>query len=217
MSSWFSTGEEAERQVDSDAQERSRRQSNQVRRYWLPPGAENLITFVDGFKHPSGYPLPFVYLEHQLYLGGHWRNWFTCPSRMVDEDGDKVICPICEGGDSPYLAGAYTVIDHNEWTDKSGVNHKDELRLYIVKGKVLRALKKKAAKKKGLRGWLVEVSRGDQYSPNTGDSFDFEKRTTMSDDIQPFDYREVLKPSSVGELRKVIGGVSIEDEDEIPF
>ncbi len=215
-SDWFLTGNEAEERITEESKKQQGR-GKFVRRYWLPVGVENSITFVDGPSHPAGYKLPFVCLEHQLYLSGHWRNWLTCLSRMTDEQGNKVICPICESGAAPYLAGAYTVIDHNEWTDKQGVNHKDELRLFIVKGKVLKILKRAAAKRNGLRGWKVDVSRADNFSPSTGDTFDFTERVELPKDIQPFDYREVLKPKSESELRRIVGVVYEEDEDTMRY
>ena len=98
MADWYSTGSAAEKRVDDELHRQKvlseERAKNYVNRLWLPAGGETEVTFVDEEKHPGGYPLPFVFQEHQLKLNGNWRNWFTCIGKG---------CPLCESGDKPYL------------------------------------------------------------------------------------------------------------------
>lgn len=224
--SWYQTGEEAEQFHD---EEEERRQANydQVFRFWMPPprvvggkmqDSVSHITFVDPNKHPvHGFQIPFVYMEHNLFLNQSWKNWFTCPKREARGGEPAVSCPLCKSGDKPYLAAAYTIIDHSEWTGKDGREHKDELKLYIVKSKVLKVLRRAAAKKGGLRGWRTEVMRTSDKSPNTGDQFDFENKVELPEDIQPFDYLELLAPKTTAELEEVIGDINVEGEEAIRF
>lgn len=224
--SWYSTGEDAEKFADKKAEEQA---AEKVWRFWMKPGDSQYITFIDEDVHPSGFKLPFVFMEHQLHLNGSWRNWFTCIQGMpvLDEEGNPVtdeegrqvkqVCPLCKGGDKPALVAAYSVIDHSEWTSKDGTVHKDERKLYVVKSKVLKVLRKAAAKKDGLRGWYVEVSRTDDMSPNTGDQFDFEKRGELDPKIVPADYLKEFEPKSYADLMAIIGGAAKEQDDTVRF
>jgi hypothetical protein len=205
---WFSTGSEANKRL-AEEEERKRKakeeaRKNRVYRHWMPPGSKQHVTFLDALKHPAGYDSPFVYWEHNLFLGGSWKNWFTCIEGL--EEG--VMCPMCEHGDTPYLAAAYTIVDHNEWTDSKGGNHKDELKLFVCKTAVQKTLANSAVKRKGLRGWRVEVFRNTDESYNTGDQFDWEERTKLPDDLQPYDYHIILAPKSRDELISILEGKS---------
>ena len=77
--SWYATGDDADRRAAAELarQEQARADAakNAVRRLWLPASGETIVTILDDTKHPEGYPLPFVFNEHQLKLNGHWRNW----------------------------------------------------------------------------------------------------------------------------------------------
>jgi len=223
---WWMSGEEAEEYHDEE-DERRRQSSDRIFRFWMPPPrmkdgkkteSINHLTFVDPPVHPEGgFKLPFVYMEHNLHLDGSWKNWFTCPKREAKGDSPAVPCPLCQAGDKPYLAAAYTIIDHSEWKGRDGTVHKDEVKLYIVKSKVLKVLRRASAKKNGLRGWRVEVCRTDDKAPNTGDQFDFEDKTELPEDIQPYDYRVVLAPKSQEELAEIIGDLDVEGEEAVRF
>jgi hypothetical protein len=199
--SWFDTGSKADEALDRELESQEERRKNatgsRLYRFWMPAGGEQYVTFVDGEMHPEGYALPFVFYEHQLKLNGSWKNWFTCPGEG---------CPLCENGNRPSLVAAYTVIDHNEWTDKKGNVHKDELKLFMAKPSVNKILRKMARKKGGLRGWKVELTRGTSEDPSTGKQFDFEERVELPEDIQPGDYMSLFAPKSKDELAAVHGG-----------
>lgn len=219
LMAWYSTGEEAENFHDEDEAQRAANRDN-VYRFWMPPpqivkGKQvdtlRYVTFVDPEKHPvHDFKLPFVYLEHNMYLNGSWKNWFTC----LKKDGD---CPLCASGDRPYLAAAFTVIDHTEWKSKDGTEHKDELKLYIVKSKVLKDLRRAMAKRGALRGWRVELARTQDTSPGTGEPKDFEEKIELPDVMQPFDYLELLAPKTKEELMEIIGEVDVENDEAVRF
>jgi len=202
MADWYSTGKEAEQKVEQELARqqaaREEREKNNIWRMWLPGGSETEVTFLDPEnKHPDGYPLPFVFTEHQLKINGNWRNWFTC----IGEG-----CPLCEAGDRPYLGAAYTVINHKEWTDKKGGVHKDEINLLVVKPAINVILRKAAARRNGLRGWFVAVARTSEKAFATGDSFDFIERREVPDDLQPAPYMSLFAPKPPEELQKIYGG-----------
>lgn len=216
--SWYKTGKKAQDVVDVEAkrkkEEKEEREKRRVFRFWMPEDTSQEITFVDGPTHPSGFKTPFVYQEHQLKLNGHWKNWFTCLDGMEDDEGNPIECPLCTAGHTPSLVAAYTVIDHNEWTDKKRVNHKDEVKLFLAKTTIQKYLAKVAAKKKGLRGWRCEVTR-DEDGFATGDRFDWDEKVELDEKIQPIDYPEVLAPRTPEQLKKILsgGGGSSDDEE----
>lgn len=211
--SWYNTGKEAEQAAENElerqeaARKEAQKNANMARRFWLPAGAECYITILDGPTHPNGYPLPFVYNEHQMKLNGHWRNWFTC----IGEE-----CPICENDFKPSVVSAYTVINHSEWTDKKGNVHKDELNLLIAKPAVNKMLRSAASKRGGsLRGWYVCVNRTSSEGYSTGDSFDFLEKRELSDELQPADYIELFAPKTKEELQGIFGGAGkVVDADD---
>lgn len=189
MSKLFSRGyAEAEKK----AKEIDERKSNSVFRFWMPKATTTRIVFLDDN--------PPVYDEHNLQINGSWKNWFTCKKQFGEQ------CSICDGGTYAYTAGAYTILDGTEWTDKKGTVHKDEKKLYIAKMDTLKKLKQMSAKRGGLRGCVFEVTRTDgDKSPGTGDMFDFEYKMTEAELIAkfggadgkgviPFNYDEILAP-----------------------
>lgn len=217
--SWYNTGTAGEEALvrEEKRREEARAASSRLYRFWLPSNASTHISFLDEETSPFGYDAPFTFMEHQLNLNGSWKNWFTCLAGMRDQDGTPIECPLCAGGDTPYLAAAYTIIDHSEWTDKRGKVHRDEVKLFVVKSQVLKILRKSAAKKKGLRGWFVEVARLDAQSANTGEQFDFEERRELDSKLVAPDYREAFAPKTREQLLEVIGEVQNESSEPIRF
>lgn len=212
---WYYTGDEADSALEKEVerQKKAKEDAGKMRRFYLPAEHKSRVTFVDGNVHPKGYKLPFAFMEHNLKLNGHWRNWFTCIGKG---------CPLCEHGNKPYLATVYTVIDHNKWTDKQGGIHENEPRLFVAKTSAQRILKAKAEKKGGLQGWTVEVTRVKSESPSTGDDFDFEERNGFDiSKIEIADYREIFAPKSLEELQEIFSGSSgtvvSADDDEVQY
>lgn len=227
--SWYQSGAEAEKKVDvEDAAKKARKaemdekRKNAIYRFWMKSDTRQHITFLDDVTSPFGYNTPFIFQEHNVQLNGRWNNFFTCIEGIPHpETGVKQTCPLCKEGLQPQLVAAYTVIDHNEWTDKKSKVHVDEPKLFVCKTPVQKTLRHAAAKRGGLRGWKVEASRGDGNSAATGSEFDFEVQSDAFADVALKDYREVFKPKTAEELQKILGGVQEEattgDADRVRF
>jgi hypothetical protein len=186
--------EKAEAQAEAAAK-------NRAFRFWLPDKGQTSITFLDGDLDADGMLDIPMYYEHQVFMNGHYRNWFAC----VAEDEP---CPICEGGDTPMLVGCLTVIDHSEFKDKQGKVRKDEKRLFVAKRKTIQQLQLIAAKRGGLTGCLFDVARTGDKEANVGNMFDFTEKVAPAqlkkkykENAEPFEYEEVIPHPSAKELR----------------
>lgn len=197
------------------------KQRDYVNRFWLPAEGSTKIIFLDDD--------PPIIEEHQLKIGGDWKNWFTC-LRLVGES-----CPICDVlEDNPYTIGFYTIIDTAEWTDKRGGVHKNERKLFPAKFKALQMLKRLSQKRGSLAGCCFDVYRSSRDAFNTGDVFDFEGKLEadqikrLNEDITPFNYAEILAPKTPAEImsllqinsEKMVDGVDFSgyaDDDEVRF
>lgn len=173
------------------------RRKSFVNRFWLPPEGNTKIIFLDDD--------PPIIEEHQLKIGGDWRNWLTC-LRLIGE-----ACPICDVlEDNPYTVGFYTVIDTAVWTDKKGNEHRNEKKLFPAKFKALQMLRRLSEKRGSLVGCCFDVYRSSKDAFNTGDVFDFEGKLDMeqikklNEEIEPFDYAEVLAPKTPAEIKKLL-------------
>lgn len=162
-------GAAAWNQAEAEHVARQEEMDKRVRRFYLPNGKDTKITFLDGDLNPDGILDVTVVKEHQLNLNGSFRNWFLCTNHGGDEAEP---CPVCEGGDKPYVAGLFTVIDHTEWVDKQGKTHKNEVNLFVAKREALNILQKIATKREGLTGCTFDVSRAGAQSPNVGNLFE---------------------------------------------
>lgn len=178
--------------------EEERRNTDRLYRFWMPTGTTTRIVFLDD--------QPPIFEEHQLQIGGDWKNWFTCLKQFGKT------CPHCEAKSYAYTAGAYTIIDGTEWTDKKGNKHVNEKKLFIAKIDTLKKLKQMSAKRGGLRGCVFEVSRTGDKSPGTGDMFDFEKKMTEEELLaafggkekkghEPADYDTIFAPKDAEETK----------------
>lgn len=177
--SWMKTGKESANLAKQQEEEAKKRKEEQGKmwRFWLTPGEEAKVTFVDGELTEQGFLLPARWYEHNLFLNGQWNNYFVCPEKTDPESGEK--CPICEDQDRPYLAAGFTVIDHREFTGKDNKVYKDRRKLLVAKPQSFEQLNKLAIKLKGLAGQTFDISRskGDK-APAIGDLFiPMEKRS----------------------------------------
>lgn len=208
--SWYlkgSAGINRAKQEDEAAKMRREQAANKgPRRLWLKNDTSTKLTFLDN-------PQFFLY-EHQLKIGGNFRNWFTC-RKDIDS------CPVCEAGDQPSYIVVASVINHREWADKEGKTHKNEKQLAVFKSKARERILKRVEQCDGdLKGCVFEFSRGSQTTEcSTGEDFVYlNKRLTEaqllslapkgSDKswIEPFDYADMLQPRTIEELRKIAGG-----------
>lgn len=209
---WAKSGNAAKKAVEKEDQKQQQKmdQMNRMRRFWIPPEKETQITFLDGNLDDDGVLDTMVFYEHQVFMNGNWRNWFICTA-------DDEPCPICEGGDEPYLAGVFTIIDHSEFTTNQGKTFKNQPRLFVAKRQTLKLLQKKAAKNGGLAGCTFDVSRTGGKSPGVGDVFDLDGKRSLSElklafpDVEswePAAYDEEIVYHSAKELRSMGFGVS---------
>ncbi len=225
MDKWYVTGDKAKdaikknqvKQLQKEMQ-RKERKSSPVYRFWMPPShldkqgelveSKALVTFVDSKEHAKGYEMPFVYMEHNLFLNGNWKNWFTC---LKDN------CPLCKSGNRPYLAAVFTVVDHRKWIDKKDKVHQHERKLYVAKSGALTDMLGEFERRGGVRGWRVEIIREGDKTPGVGSKRNFIKEVSLPDKYQPFDYGSILAPKSIEYLRGVLGDISVEGAESIEF
>jgi len=196
--------------VEKDAKAAAALRRKGPRRFWMKPNTETQLIFVDDEA--------FRINEHGLRINGKWGHFETC----IGLDNG---CDLCAAGDEPYYVCFWTVIDRSEFTDKSGKQRKDEVRLFAAKQKVMVKLSRRSTKLKeagyegGLAGIVIDVARGDENSAGTGDDFDIVGQADESllvdsegKPIKAFNYEEILEPNP--ERRKqyaatVSGGSSL--------
>ncbi len=199
---WMKRGYDA---GNEEAEAQKSRRRGGVQRFWLPQDKSATVVFLDGEDPP-------VYREHNVQIDGSWKNWFTCIQGMKDSKGQTMRCPACRAGNKPYMAVAYTVVDRTEWKDKNGNQHKDEVKLLVVKDGVFPLLEKMNTKRKGLTGCVVEVTRSKkENSASTGDIWDYEDKMPAADlkaefpEAATLDYEKLLAPRTYDELVDIFG------------
>jgi len=197
--------------------------SDRVHRYWLPRSTPDKkivgeITFLDdvsvnrefeielpdGKKEKYKVPQPIRLHEHNIFLNGHWRNWYTCLAPF------GFPCPICAIQDRAGLVAYFTVIDHKEWTDKKDRVHKDELKLFAVKvnSVAFALIVEEIEERGGIRGCRYKVRRLGDKSPGVGDTFQFVRKedpATWKPEHEPLNYLKVAGPRTVKALEQIVG------------
>lgn len=198
-------------------------------RFRLPYNKDGQITFLDGKLDDDGMLDVPRWREHFLKIGGD-NHRFVCTAKIDTSQP----CPICETGDEAALVGALTVVDHSEFTVKTGPNagkvYRNQRRLFVAKDTTLKTLSKYANKpeRMGLTLCTFDVSRGpeNKHPPAVGDTFDFvvkhesyaafaKKLGVPVDEVQPAAYDEeivYLEPTKLIEMGigKKPGGVGYE-------
>ena len=167
-------------------------------RYWMPKGSERKIIFLTDGDGPNGPPPPIW--EHNLKLGGHYRNWFTCLEPL------GMPCPLCQYAESTrvgkrYKAMYFTIIDTHEFEGKDGKKRKNVKRLFVAKKDTVEILRRRfhdlAESGRGLRGAIFKVYRtNSDKSAAVGEDFSYIDHADLAafPDTDQFDYREILKP-----------------------
>ena len=205
---WFKTGDEGEKWAQEE-QKRVTERIQSTRRFWLKPGGEALVTFLD--------TVGFYVYEHNLKLRGKWNNFFTCLQEFDN-------CPICTAGFNPYMGCVYTVIDHTKFKTKAGKEVKNQKKLLVVKKTANDILidRKRNDLDGDLTFALMRTKRHKDDDPNTGADWTFKKRldqetmrklipTDLDDDeresyLKPFDYTKIFAPKTAAELTAIVGG-----------
>ena len=212
---WLKTGKasaQAAKQAEAEQQKRKEEQGK-MWRFFLKPGEEASVTFVDGDLSPEGFLLPPRFYEHNIYLNGTWGNLFVCPEKSGD-GSDK--CPLCEDPkEHPTLVALFTIIDHRQWT-KDDKTFKDQPRLYVANSGTFEVLNKLATKLGGLAGQTLDISRtkGDK-TPRVGDVFVPMKKRTIAE-CQDEYQREKVDPKT-NKKEKVTFFVPANYETEIVY
>ncbi len=214
LPAWMKTGKAAQEAVKEEEKKQADNQKDYgMFRVWMKPGTDARYTFLDGMLDADGVLDAPLFYEHQLNLGGHWRNWFVCV-------GEQEICPICEGGSKPSLVAAFTVIDHTPFTKKDGTVVKFSKKLMVVKKDTLKVFQKMAEKRGGLKGCTFDVTRTSENDASVGNMFDFTDKITKKADLiakygfpadfdfSPADYVKEFPYQSADELRKLGFGTS---------
>lgn len=211
--------QDALQQEQKKAEEKAA-QMGKLFRYWMPVDAENAVTFLDGKLDDDGILDAPMFLEHQLFMNGSWKNWFVCVS-------EEEPCPICEGGAESRLVAAFTVIDHSEYTNKNGQLVKDTKKLFVCKRDTYKLLQKIATKRGGLAGCRFDVSRTGKNEPSVGNVFDFTEKmgkkailaacpTLKEEDLAPANYEEEFPWLSATELRDMGFGGQVVGSEKPP-
>ena len=207
--SFMKVGSQAKAAIDeADAQaERAKEEAGKLFRFWMPPGEERLITFLDGALGDDGLIDCGMFYEHRVKVAGEWTP-FVCVAESEP-------CPLCEAGTSKQsLVGVLTCVDHSPYTIKSGSNAgkviKNSRKLFVGTRSTIKILSKFAVKKGGLAGCTFEVSRTGDKDPGVGDQFDFQEKLTTPElmakyameakDLVPADYAHEISYRSADEL-----------------
>lgn len=196
--SWLKRGNAAKALVEREKVKQAERQEDfgRLRRFFLDPGEDAKITFVDGALDAEGMLDPPRVYEHFHYpKGGVPRN-YVCPEQTDPESGQK--CPLCEMGNNVSLVSFFTIIDHRVHKAENGKTYTNQRRLLAVKPTVFEKLNKKAGVRQGLIGTTWQVSRTNKKVAATGDDFDF---------IQKADPK-VLKPMYMMDVKDAKGTVT---------
>ena len=177
--------------------------SDRVRRFWMKNDTERMITFVDPATinfNGTEIPTPIQYMEYNLNMNGHWRNWFTRPT---DDSQDF----LKELGHRASKVAALTVIDHSEWPDRKNNTHKAEVVMYVVKrsSTVWKQIERFYSTHGSLQGQKFRISRMGDKSPGAGSLLEHVGQSEVyNPEIhKPYDYFEILKPKTRDELIKI--------------
>ena len=200
--SWMRTGKDAKQalnQEEAKAEER-KAEAGKMWRFFVTPGKDAQITFLDGKLDEDGMLDIPVWYEHNIRLNGE-RETYAC---TAGKDQSQP-CPLCEMGDKPAFVGVMTIIDHTAHVIQNGPNKgktiQNTRKLFVAKRLTIKLLTKNSVKRGGLAGCTFDVSRPDEKNAAVGESFDFvQKFDKLSEiaakwnltleDVQPAIYDE---------------------------
>jgi len=217
--SWMRRGKAAASAMKKDEArvQRLKEQSDRLWRFFISTkniDEEYLVTFLDGEIGDDGMLDAPMWYEHTVQHAGKWEN-FVC-TESVDPDEP---CPICAAGgkgSEASLVGVLTLIDHTPYTSKDGKTFQHRRRLFVMKQKTVKQLRKIATKRGGLTGVTMEITRTGDMSARVGDMFEFSSKNPLADIgeslkedlgknytpelIQPADYDEEIVYYTADEL-----------------
>lgn len=189
-----------------------------ARKFYITAGKQANITFVDGNLYEG--ILENVFYEHNITPSGGTpgkdTKTYLCIGESEADEGKE--CPLCADGDKPRHVVALTVIDHSEYTDKKGVVHTNQRKLFLATDKTQKKLELEASTRGGLAGAKYIATRSNEaFEPRVGGTFTFLEKfkpaevTAMygEDAMTPLDYERVLPIYTYEELIKLGYGSSI--------
>jgi hypothetical protein len=206
MSDWFSTGQAA---VDKALAKGGFASSSS--RFWLKSGNESVIAFCDGDnsdKEPIGNCK-----EHDFKIhGSNWPGFTTCVGMNPPEPFKP--CPLCKAGLKPYEAWPFTIIQvSTNAKDKDGKDiPPNQKKLLMAKKESMQRILRHITQRKGLVGTIWNAFRSGSSAVNIGDDWQFAEKVDGGRDglakklgvplelVQPFVYRDILKPKTSDEL-----------------
>lgn len=195
---WMLTGKAAHDVAEAESVRQSS-SGNKLYRHWMKEGTQRTLTFLDGALDNQGRLAITMIYEHRIKINGNWTDVPCLEQNIPQAPGP---CPLCESRDRRSFVGFLTIIDHTGYVDKQGNEKKNLKRPFVMKLQTFKILQKMAAKRDGLAGWRVEISRTNEKAANVGDVFDFETRADpdallkkYGDAAQPLDYQELIDTS----------------------
>jgi hypothetical protein len=188
-------------------------------RHYMKAGTERTVLFLDGSPTDREivgrpYGAPFCIWEYQIPQnedgGTNWRYWATCVRGRKDANGNPMVDFVKKHAPDmkPYYVGFFTIVDVTEVNLQDHIEKGTPLpescyiKLLPAKRKLLKVLKRHAAKKKGLRACVYTVYRGSNEDPNTGNDWQCEEKLSEEDlktllpdgRDAPRSYHELLAP-----------------------
>jgi hypothetical protein len=211
---FFKVGKEAKEEME-------RGTGDFIPNFFLRKGRSAVITFLDGDLQDDSFMCPHYWIHEAKDSVGFFVK-VPCIKGYTPFGGN---CSLCDNtvGVSSFVC-TFSVLHHN-YTTKAGKEIPFLKSLYTVKKRVLTQLISYASKRKGLTGWVVEVSRSnDQKSPASGDMFDFVEKVNLKEftrthsvDTTPFIYKDAIKlytPTEIEGMGILPNGTS--EEEEVP-
>ena len=64
--------------VEAEQEAKKNTDFSYTTRFWIPENGTTSITFLDGDLDGNGMLDELTYWEHQVKMGGDWRNWYPC-------------------------------------------------------------------------------------------------------------------------------------------
>jgi hypothetical protein len=178
--SFLKTGSAARAQAESEAAKAKLRDERSGKMFHFFIHKDKIdkdfpITFLDGNLDEKGafFVNNPTYYQHSQYIGGRLTHFASPCEDEVD--------PLQEAGVEPAFVQAFTIIDHAGYTDRDGVKHPYQKRLFVAKSKTQKQLLKIAKKRGGLKGVTLEVTRTGNKEPNVGNIFEFVGKQKISE------------------------------------
>lgn len=193
--SWAKRGKAASEEMVKAEQQAAMRKAERDKlwRFWMEPETTRTITFLDGNPDADGMLDCMCYYEHNVPFNGSREN-FVC---TAEQEGHCVICDSGKEGSNNALVGFLTIIDHTQHKIKQGKNAGktivNQRKAFVPKREIIKVLSKQAVKRGGLRGCTFEVSRGNDRTANTGNSFEFIEKLSDEELMAKYD----LKPEDI--------------------